>query len=143
MFRYVYRRLHRGLFMPFVSRAQNFLKDQGPLCGDQYCGMMIETVRYMLDNAIGISNATSTKKILEHLKSKGYKVKREEWQVSVLNPLRKNGIYIGSTRNKGMFLLGEPHDAEIAAEFIEDQIQKQTTQLHLLKKYVEEVRWEI
>lgn len=129
--------------MPFVSRAQNFLKDQGTLCGDRYCGMMVETVRYMLDHAIGSSNATSTKKILEHLKSKGYDVKREEWQVSVLSPLRKNGIYIGSARKKGMFLLGEPHDAKVAIEFIEDQIQRQTIQLHLLEKFVEEVRWEI
>ncbi len=40
---------------------------------------MIETVDFLLKNAIGIENAISTDSIIRHLTTKGYEIKKEDW----------------------------------------------------------------
>ena len=63
--------------MSFVDKARHFLDDQGRLRNNKKCNVMIETIKFLLDNAIGIDNAISTTKIIRHLNSRGYKIKKE------------------------------------------------------------------
>lgn len=58
--------------MTFLEKANYFLEEQGKLKNNKKCGMMIETVKFLLDNAVGIDHAISTTKIITHLNSKGY-----------------------------------------------------------------------
>jgi hypothetical protein len=54
--------------MPFVSRAQNFLKDQGKLKDYPGHELMVSTVQFLLDNnAIGHENLIRTDDIVEYL----------------------------------------------------------------------------
>ncbi len=120
---------------PFVDRASAFLKDAGDLSKNKRLPAMQETVRYMLKNAVGIDHAKSTEKIVEHLQEKGYSVINvRDWQINILGPLRENGIFIGSKRAKGMFIIKDGNDAKIAIEQIQTRIDKQSYRMNILKE---------
>jgi hypothetical protein len=119
---------------PFVAIARNFLDTPGSLSGHKKLPEMKETVRYMLDHAVGIDHAVSTKTIVQHLKSKDFHVVDErDWQITVLGPLRVSGIFIASKRAKGMFIIKDDNDAKIAISQIQTRIDTQTERLNILK----------
>jgi len=119
---------------PFVVIARQFLENPGKLKDHKKLPEMKETVRYMLDHAVGIDHAVSTKTIVEHLKNKGFHVADErDWQITVLGPLRENGIFVASKRAKGMFLIKNDNDAKIAISQIQTRIDTQTDRLNILK----------
>lgn len=120
--------------MPFIARANAFLEDAGDLAKNKRLPIMQETVRYMLKNAVGIDNAKSTEKIVEHLQEKGLPmINTRDWQINILGPLRENGIFIGSKRAKGMFLIKDENDAKVAISQIQSRIDKQNYRLSILK----------
>ena len=130
--------------MPFVARAKAFLQNQGNLAGERRLPEMIESVRYMLDNAVGVYNAISTGRIVEHLQDMGYPTEsREDWQINILGPLRRNGIFIGSKRDTGMFIIQDINDAKIVIEQIERRIDEETSRLEILRRMVADVGWAI
>lgn len=130
--------------MPFIAHAEHFLKDQGSLSTHKKRGEMIETVNFMLQNAVGVDNAIATQKIVEHLKKEGYDIRnKEDWQILVLGPLRKNGIFIGSKRGKGMFLIRSESDAQVVKNQIVNRISEESERLQLLMGMVSKVGWNL
>ena len=92
--------------MPFVTAARQFLEDQGELSEDKNVSVMIDTVAYLLENAVGMDNAISTDKIVAYLKDeKGHKINRHQWEILVLGKLRDEGVFIASHKSKGMYQL--------------------------------------
>jgi hypothetical protein len=120
----------------FIVRAEAFLQDQSVLTKKEvkHSDEMVETVRFLLDHAIGRSNAISTKKIIEHLESKGFVTYREGWQVNVLGPLRKHGIFIAANKSKGMYFIQTDSDAKSAIKTIQDRIDEEKVRLEILKE---------
>ena len=105
---------------------------------------MKETVRFMLDNAVGVDNAISTQKIVDHLRDEGCSVvSKEDWQINILGPLRRNGIFIGSKRAKGMFIIQNESDAIVVISQIKNRIQEETDRLKILQDMVLSVGWKI
>jgi len=130
--------------MPFVTRAKQFLENPGVLATHKKLPEMKETVRYMLENAVGLGNAVSTKQIVEHLKRKGCRLENErDWQINVLGPLRRDGIFIASKRATGMFIIKDQSDAQVAISQIIKRIDEETKRLQILKKMVTDVGWRI
>jgi hypothetical protein len=106
---------------------------------------MVETVKFLLENAVGIDRAISTSKIISHLASKGYKIKKEDWQINVLGPLRDNGIFIGSKRggrNAGMYMIASKQDALITHASIYDRVTIERRRLFKLEDLMDELNWE-
>jgi len=130
--------------MPFVDHANNFLVNAGHLSDHKRLPEMRETVRFMLANAVGVGNAIPAKRIVGHLQDTGHNTaSKEDWQIGVLGPLRKNGIFIGSKRAKGMFIIKDQGDAKVVISQIEDRIQEEKDRLLILKQMVVNVGWEI
>jgi hypothetical protein len=106
---------------------------------------MIETVDFLLKNAIGIENAISTDSIIRHLTTKGYEIKKEDWQINVLGPLRDNGIFIGSKRGgrtAGMYIIANKQDALQTHASIYDRITVERQRLFKLEDLMDELHWE-
>ncbi|MFW6121658.1 MAG: hypothetical protein ACOC80_12295 [Petrotogales bacterium] len=132
--------------MPFVDKAKDFLiNPPSSLAGNKYINEMKETVDYLLNNGLGISNAKPTDNIITHLNGLGYAIHREEWQINVLGPLRDNGIFIGSKRGPkgGMFIPETEDDAKIIQEQILDRILVETDRLKLFREIASEGGWRV
>jgi hypothetical protein len=129
--------------MPFVTAARNFLANQGEFTTteERYRGQMIETVRYLLDNAVGIDNAISTNRIIEHLRHEGFRTYREGWQINVLGALRDRGIFIASKRGKGMYIIETTSDCRAAIRSIEDRIEVENARLNTLRRLCREANF--
>jgi hypothetical protein len=130
--------------MSFVATAKDFLEDQGDLSTNKYRGEMVETVQYLLDHAVGVRNAISTGKIIDHLHSKGYAISREAWQIDVLGKLREYGVFVASSRGRsGMFLISNESDAMVAYNSIYNRISVQQHRLNILEQLMKDEGWEI
>jgi len=128
--------------MPFITRAREFLVDQGGLAANRNRNVMVETVRYLLDNAIGLENAVSTNTIIEYLNTQGYEITREDWEINVLGALRQNGIFIGSLRGRrGMFIIGSQDEARTVYNSYNRRIQVETARLTILQRLIDEAGW--
>jgi hypothetical protein len=130
--------------MSFMSRAELFLTNQGSLSGDPNVDIMIDTVKYLLDNAIGYQNRKSTKVIYRELKIKYKRMKNKEyWQNNVLNKLRDVGIFIGSKigGGGGIFLIETKEDAEIVQGSYKHRIGKEQSHLDELERQMKEANW--
>lgn len=130
-------------FVSFLRRAQEFLVNQGRLSNHKYRDVMVETIDYLLRNAVGVNNAVSTDSIISHLKSKGFEISREEWQINVLGVLREHGIFIGSKRGVGMFLIASEDDAREAHNSILDRILVECERLRILRELIKEAGWRL
>ena len=130
-------------FMPFLRRAQEFLANQGSLSNHKYRDIMVETVDYLLKNAVGVNNAVSTDSIISHLRSRGFNISREEWQINVLGVLREHGIFIGSKRGVGMFLIASEDDAREAHNSILDRVLVECERLKILRELIKEAGWKL
>lgn len=129
--------------MPFVIKARNFLTNPGILGTHPYYSIMRDTVEYMLNNAVGISNVVSTDRIIDHLRSKGHTIYREKWQINVLGPLRDNGVFIASKPGVGMFIIKTINDATKAVASMEHRIDVETKRLQILRKIAAQGGWNI
>ncbi|MFA5237300.1 MAG: hypothetical protein WC362_05530 [Methanoregula sp.] len=129
--------------MQFITIYKKFLHDQGKLKDSKYSPVMVETISFLLDNAIGLDNAIPTDKIIIHLQSKGYKIKKETWQIRVLGPLRDNGIYIGSKRGtSGMFLIKTKDDALATRTSIYNRMLVEQRRKKKLEKIMDNLGWD-
>jgi hypothetical protein len=129
--------------MPFLSKARNFLTSPGTLSTHQYYQVMRDTVEYLLNKAVGMSNAISTDRIIDHLRSKGHKIYREEWQINVLGPLRDNGVFIASKPAVGMFIIKTINDAREVVASMEHRIDVETRRLQILRQIASQGGWNI
>jgi len=127
--------------MPFIARAKNFLVNPGVLQNHPYYGVMRDTVEYLLNNAIGIRNAVSTETIIAYLRGLGHNIYREEWQISVLGPLREHGIFIGSKVGTGMFIIETIDDAREVVASMKHRINVETRRLRILRQVVVQGGW--
>lgn len=128
----------------FIDQAQSFLKDQGSLSGDSNVQIMIDTVKYLLDNAVGYQNRKSTKVIYRELKIKHKKIKNKEyWQNNVLNKLRDVGIFVGSKigGGGGIFIIETKEDAEIVQGSYKHRIGKEQSHLDELERQMRVAKW--
>lgn len=129
--------------MQFTDRYKKFLEDQGKLKDAKYVAVMIETISFLLKNAVGVENAISTKQIMKHLNSEGYKLSKETWQIHVLGPLRDQGIYIGSKRGtSGMFLIKDKEDAIATRTSIYNRMIVEQRRKKKLEKLMDEMGWD-
>lgn len=129
--------------MRFTDRYKKFLKDQGKLKDAKHVAVMIETISFLLDNAVGVGNAVSTNQIMKHLNSQGYKLSKETWQIHVLGPLRDQGIYIGSKRGtSGMFLIKDKEDAIATRTSIYNRMLVEQRRKKKLEKLMDEMGWD-
>lgn len=130
--------------MSFVKIFEEFLKDPGPFKDHKRLPEMQESVKFLLHHAVGEGKAISTQKIIDHLKKLGYATRnKEDWQINVLGPLKKHGYYIGSKRAKGMFIIDDEKDANIAISQIEKRIYEEYQRMEILKKIIEKMGWNI
>jgi len=129
--------------MPFLLKARNFLTNPGILGTHPYYSIMRDTVEYLLNNAVGISNAISTDRIIDYLKSKGHAIYREKWQINVLGPLRDNGVFIASKPAVGMFFIKTIYDAREAVASMEHRIDVETKRLQILRQIASQGGWNI
>ena len=129
--------------MYFVKKAKKFISDQQELANNRYREVMVETVKFLLDRAVGIDNAVATNEIISHLRNKGFDISREEWQIHVLGPLREHGIFIGSKRGIGMFIINSKEDAKAAHDSILDRILVECQRLKILRELIREAGWDI
>lgn len=127
--------------MPFVKKAQLFLEDQGTLTDTKNVGLMVATVRFLLNNAVGLENAKSTNAIINHLKEQGFLVQRSQWEISILGVLRDHGIFIGSHRNKGMYIINSELEARKVYSSYKKRILKEMQRMELLKKIMKSEGW--
>ena len=129
--------------MSFIDNYRHFVDDQGKLKGHKYQNEMVETIKFLLKNAIGQKNGVSTNKIILHLRSKGYKISRETWQIEVLGTLRDNGVYIGSLRgNIGMFLIASKNDAVSTRNAIYERLVVEQKRMDKLEKLMKKEGWD-
>lgn len=131
--------------MSFIEIAQQFLVNPGNLKKHKKLVLMQETVKFLLENAVGADHAISTDNIIRHLNSKGYKIKKEDWQINVLGPLRDNGIFIGSRRGghkSGMYIIANKQDALQTHGSIYDRVFIERQRLLKLEKLMDELKWE-
>ncbi|MCM1566267.1 MAG: hypothetical protein NC238_10025 [Dehalobacter sp.] len=130
---------------PFVATAQTFLEVQGLLSDHRYKEHMVETIRFLLQNAVGASYAVSTDEIIRHLEKMNLPVKRYTWEVEVLGPLRENGIFIGSKMGGrgGIFIISSKEDAKITYDSYMRRVSTETQRSHYLKELCEKVNWDI
>lgn len=130
--------------MSFISSAEAFLVEQGELSDDPNKDLMIDTIRYLLENARGYRNRKSIKTIFGILKPRYNKMKNQEyWQNNVLNRLRDNGIFIGSKigGGGGIFLIESIGDANIVKTSYEHRIAKEQSHLDELKRQMKQYKW--
>jgi hypothetical protein len=128
--------------MPFVKKAKDFIEDQGSLTEHKYAKYMIETVRYLLKNAVGLENATSTNNIINHLKEKGLPIQRADWEIHCLGTLRDHGIFIGSHRNKGMYIINSEAEAKKVYQSYKRRIFKEMDRMELLRAIMISEGWD-
>jgi len=129
--------------MPFVSRARNFLTNPGPLRTHHHYNIMKDTVEYLLSNAVGIENATSTNKILEYLRSRGHYISRSSWQISVLGPLRDNSVFIAAKPGVGVFVIKTLAGAQKAVMSMEHRIDVEKKRLQILNQIAVQGGWSL
>ena len=129
--------------MPFLLKARNFLTNPGILGTHPHYSIMRDTVEYLLNNAVGISNAISTDRIIDYLRSKGHTIYREEWQINVLGPLRDNGVFIASKPAVGMFIIKTINDAGKVVASMEHRINVETRRLQILRQIASQGGWNI
>jgi len=129
--------------MPFLLKARNFLTNPGILGTHPYYSIMRDTVEYLLNNAVGISNAISTDRIIDFLRSKGHAIYREEWQINVLGPLRDNGVFVASKPAVGMFIIETVNDAREVVASMEHRINVETRRLQILREIASQGGWNI
>lgn len=129
----------------FIATARAFADDPGTLSKkeEKYRGQMIETVHYLLANAIGLKNAVSTNSIISHLQNHGFNTYRKDWQINVLGALRKRGIFIASKRAKGMYLIDSESDVKAAILSIQSRVDEETARLNALKKMARDAGFNI
>lgn len=127
--------------MPFVHAARNFLTNPGPARNQPRFQKMRETVKFMLDHAVGIKSAISTDEIVRHLQEMGYSIHREAWQIEVLGYLRDNGVFIGSKRGVGMFIIENEEDAREVYESIRSRIEVEKQRLGDLRDLMQQAGW--
>lgn len=127
--------------MSFIKRAQDFIKNPSELEGEKYLDVMVITVQYLLDNAIGLKNAKSTDKIIKYLETKKIKINRNQWEILVLGPLRENKIFIASHKTKGMYI---PENEEEAWNFYlsyKKRVLKETDRMNALEELISNENW--
>ena len=130
--------------MPFVAKADTFLDDAGGLSDHKRLPEMKETIRFMLKNAVGVDHAISTQKIVDHLQELKYPViSIPDWQMNVLGPLRKSGVFIASKRATGMFIIKDQNDAKVAISQIQSRIDEERARLNILKDMCRNVGFKI
>lgn len=129
--------------MPFLRNARNFMTNPGILGTHPYYSIMRDTVEYLLNNAVGISNAISTDRIIDYLRSRGHTIYREEWQINVLGPLRDNGVFIASKPAVGMFIIETINDAREVVASMEHRINVETRRLQILRQIASQGGWNI
>ena len=127
--------------MPFVQAARNFLANPGIARTQPRFREMQETVKFMLDHAIGLANAISTDRIVQHLQGMGYQIHREAWQIEVLGYLREHGVFIGSKRGVGMFIIESEEDARETCESIQSRIDVEEQRLRTLRNLMQQEGW--
>jgi hypothetical protein len=130
--------------MPFITRARDFVNNPQPNHHlHPRFDVMIDSVQYLLDHAIGIENAIPTDEIITFLQGREHDIDRETWQIEVLGYLRVNRIFIGSTGRRGMFLIRDETDAREAWNFIHNRIDSETQRLVILQGLIEEAGWSV
>lgn len=128
--------------MSFVQAARNFLSNPSQEARNHSrFGEMQETLRFMLNNAVGVDNAISTNDIIQHLRNQGYSIGREDWQIEVLGWLREHGVFIGSKRGVGMFIIENEEDAREVHESINSRIEVEEQRLRELENLMQQKGW--
>jgi hypothetical protein len=128
--------------MSFVKKAKDFIDDQGSLTDHKYAKPMIETVRYLTKNAVGLKNAKSTNMIINYLEGKNLPIQRSEWEIHVLGTLRDHGIFIGSHRNKGMYIISSEAEAKKVYLSYKRRIFKEMDRMELLRAIMINEGWD-
>jgi hypothetical protein len=109
----------------------------------QHYDIMKDTVEYMLKNAVGIEKAKATNKLLKYLRNKGHNISRSAWQISVLGPLRDNGVFIAAKPGVGIFLIKTLADAEKTVMSMEHKIDVEKNRLQILKQIALQRGWNL
>ena len=128
--------------MSFVSRAQDFLKDQGDLKKHPKHEIMMATIQFLFDeDAIGRQNLVSTNSIIEHLNAIGHKIERGPWETDVLGPLRDSEIWLGSKPGGtgGIFIIKDKNDFEVVKKGYSKKYQTMMRRYQILERLGEEL----
>lgn len=129
--------------MPFIRAARNFLTNPGQHQNHPRYPVMQDTIEFLLNTAVGLGNAVSTDRIIQHLDSQGHNIGREAWQVEVLGYLRENGVFIGSKIGVGIFLIETENDAQEVHNSMRNRINVEQNRLGIIESLVRNAGWHI
>lgn len=129
--------------MSFVDQANLFIKDPGNLKSSKYVFAMVDTVDYLLEHGTGLANAVPTDTIIQYLNSKGHKIRKPEWQINVLGPLRDNSIFIGSKIGTGIFIINSINDANEVRTSMRNRIVTHKKRLDVLENLMKLEGWAV
>lgn len=129
--------------MPFIRAARDFLNNPNRHENHPHYTVMRDTIDFLLNNAIGLSNAVPTRRIIEHLNNLGHEIHREKWQVEILGYLRENGVFIGSKVGLGIFLIENRNDALEAYHSIQRRVRTERRRLSILEDLIGQAGWNI
>jgi len=96
-------------------------------------------LEYLLENAVGSSNAKSWETMQAAIQAKGINMRQTDFQQTFLKKSRSQSseIFIGSSNN-GYFLIETPDDAQIMREFYQTRIDSEQANLDRLLELIEE-----
>lgn len=127
--------------MNFVEHARRFLKNPpDELAKSPYLAHMRATVKFLLGNGVGKESGIPTDTIIKHLAESGLPIGREEWQQSVLGPLRDSGVWIGTVMDKhGMFIIDTKEEGEEVQAAFRRRYEKEMERAARLGKLLDEM----
>lgn len=128
--------------MPFIQAAKDFVNTPSNRSLQKF-DIMKDTIEFLLNNAIGIRNAISTDRIIDYLRSKGHRIRRESWQIEILGYLREHDVFIGSKIAVGIFLIETENDAREAYNSIKRRVEAEEKRLKELGRLMRKEGWTI
>src|SRR5260221_8452969 len=122
--------------MAFLSEAQSFGATLKPAAREAF--------NYLLNNAVGRSNAKTWTAIETHLTAKGLTMSKNTFQLSVIAPSRAAKLFIGSsdTEISGYFIIEAPADAAVTRSWYKKRILKEKENFDKLNDLMAE-QWNI
>ena len=120
-------------FLPAVRREINFRHPQDPVR---------VTLEYLLQHAVGRSNAVPLRTIVTYLQSRGLALTETGFQQTILAESRAADYFIGSGP-RGYFLIDARGDAEQMKDFYENRIRAEEQNLANLRRQAAAVGWNI
>ncbi|MPY86731.1 MAG: hypothetical protein GEU99_02280 [Luteitalea sp.] len=117
--------------MPFLDDAAMYFAGLPP---DSVDAVILE---FLLQHGIGRQNAQPWPSIKEHLRQRGYPIRKQAFQHGLLRASREGSLFIGAT-NQGYFLIQNREDAGAMENWYRQRIAVEQAHLDRLSELIAE-----